>query len=157
MTAEELMRQLEANPEWVAQRDARAGRHAERAKQIAADEAPIIAQLATVGVAVSSVYDFVGKQLAPDLALPILVGHLEVEHHPRIREGLIRALGIPSARKIAFGPLCDAFRTERDPTLRWVIANAFSGMARFEEVSDLPGIQEFAGLFPKRQGTRRCT
>lgn len=157
ITAGELMRQLEANPEWVAQRDARAARHAERARQIAADEAPIIAELVAVGVAASSVYDFVGKQPAPDLALPILVRHLSVEHHPRIREGLIRALGIPSAREIAFDQLCDAYRRERDPILRWVIANALSGMARFEEVAELPGIHEFADLFPKRRRTKRCT
>jgi hypothetical protein len=157
MPAEALMRQLEANPEWVAQRDARAARHAERGRQITADAVPIIAELASVGVTVSSVYDFIGKQDAPDLALPILVRHLQLEHHPSIREGLIRALGIPSARKIAFGPLRDAFRTERDPALRWVIANALSGMARFEEVSDLPGIQEFAELFRNPGRTKRDT
>jgi len=155
ITARELMRQLESDPEWVAKRDARAARHAERAKQLDADEAPLIAELASVGIAVSSVYDFVGKQLAPGRASPILVRHLGVEHHPRIREGLIRALGIPSAKVIAFDPLCDAFRKERDPALRWVIANAFSGMARFEEVADLPGIDEFVALFPKHRRTTR--
>ena len=151
------MRQLEADPEWVAKRDAKAARHAERAKELAADEAPIIAELASVGVTVSSVYDFVGKQLAPDVVLPILVRHLNVEHHERIGEGLIRALGIPSARAIAFDPLREAYLKERDPTLRWVIANAFSGMARLDEVADLPGIEEFAALFPKRRRTKRCT
>jgi hypothetical protein len=152
ITAEELRRQLEANPEQAARRDARAARHAEGGKQIATDEAPLIAELADVGLVVSSVYDFVGKQLAPNLALPILVRHLSVEHHPRIREGLIRALGIPSARHMALDPLCNAFRKERDPTLQWVIANALSGMARFEEVAELPGIQQFADLFSKRSG-----
>jgi hypothetical protein len=151
MTADELMSKLESDPEWVAKRDARNARRAERAKQINADEATIIGELAAVGVTVSSVYDFVGKQLAPDVALPVLVRHLNVEHHPNIREGVIRALGIPNARTLAFGPLCDAYREERDPNLRWVIANALSGMARFEELADLPGIEEFAALFPKRR------
>lgn len=154
ITAGEQMSQLEADREWVAQRDAKAARHAERAKRLADDEAPIIAELAAVGVTVSSVYDFVGKQPAPDVALPILVRHLNVEHHERIREGLIRALSIPSARAIAFDLLRHAFLKERDPTLRWVIANAFSGMARLDEVADLPGIQEFAALFPKRRRTQ---
>ena len=53
ITAGELMRHLEADPKWVAQRDARAARQNERARQLAADEAPIIAELAAVGVAVS--------------------------------------------------------------------------------------------------------
>jgi len=150
ITAEQLMRQLEADPEWVAKRDAREARHAERAKLIAADETSVISDLAAVGVAVSSVYDFVGNQLAPDVALPVLARHLKVEHHPRVREGIIRALGIPSARRVAFDLLCDVYRSERDSTLRWVAANALSGMARFEDVSALPGIEEFAALFPKR-------
>ena len=153
ITAGELMRQLEADPEWVAKRDAKATRRAERARQLADDEAPIIAELAVVGVTVSSIYDFVGKQLAPDCALPILVRHLNMEHPPRIREGLIRALGIPRARSVAFELLCDAYRSERDPTLRWVAANALAGMARFEEVAVLPGIEEFVALFSKHRLT----
>lgn len=153
ITADELTCQLEADPEWVAKRDAKAARHAERARQLADDEAPVIAELAAVGVTVSSIYDFVGTQLAPDCALPILVRHLSMEHHPRIREGLIRALGIPSARSVAFELLCDVYRGERDPTLRWVAANALSSMARFEEVAALPGIEEFVALFPKRRRT----
>jgi hypothetical protein len=89
MTAEQLMRQLEADPEWVAKRDAREARHAERSKLFAADEASVILDLAAVDVTVTSVYDFVGKQLAPDVALPVLARHLKVEHHPRVREGII--------------------------------------------------------------------
>ncbi len=157
ITAEELMNQLDGDPEWVAKRDAREARRAERAKLIAADEASVVADLATVGVAITSVYDFVGKQIVPDVALPVLVQHLKVEHHPRIREGIIRALSVPSARAIAFELLCDVYRSERDPTLRWVAANALSGMARFEEVAALPGIEEFVALFPKRQRTKRST
>lgn len=157
VTAEQLMRQLESDPEWVTERHAREGRHAERVKLIADDEATVVVELAAVGVAVSSVYDFVGKQLAPDAALPVLARHLSVEHHPNTREGIIRALGIPSARGIAFELLCDVYRNEREPMLRWVAANALSGMARFEEVSTLPGIEDFVALFPKRQRTKRST
>ena len=50
-------------------------------------------------------------------------------------------------RELAFEPLCIAYRSERDPSLRWVIANALAGMARFEEVRVLPGIGEYATLF----------
>lgn len=59
ITAKELMRQLEADPNWVAKRDAR---HAERASRVATDEAAILDDLARVGVEVTSVDDFVGKR-----------------------------------------------------------------------------------------------
>jgi hypothetical protein len=145
------MRRLETDPKWVAERDARQARRAERAKRIEADETSIIADLEEVGVTVSSVYDFVNKQAAPRAALPILIKHLKVQHHPRVREGIIRSLGLPSARESAFVELCDAFCHERDPILRFVIANALSGMARFNEVEKLPGIEEFAALFGNRR------
>src|SRR5262245_23196466 len=118
ITADELMNRLEADPEWVARRTARDARRAERECRLAADEASVIADLAAAGAFVSSVYDFVNGGPAPDIALPVLVRHLGVAHQDRIREGIIRALGIPSARGIAFEPLRDAFRNERDPTLR---------------------------------------
>ena len=50
------------------------------------------------------------------------------------------------AREIAFDSLRHAYCTERDPSLRWVIANALSGMD-LQELAELPGIEEFAGLF----------
>jgi len=147
ITAAELMRQLESNPEWVAKRDAKEARRADREKQLTADEASVVADLANVGVIVSSVYEFVGNNLPPPAALPVLVRHLRIDHHPKIREGLIRALSVPSARVIAFEILCDIFTKERDPNLRWVTANALAGMARFEEVKSLSGIEAFAALF----------
>ena len=147
VSAEELMRQLEADPKWTAQRDAKLARRAERQKRIDSDQASMIADLAAVGVCVRSVYDFVGKQAAPETALPVLVRHLNEKHLAVVREGIIRALGLPCAREIAFDSLRHAYCTERDPSLRWVIANALSGMAHLEELAELPGIEEFAALF----------
>jgi hypothetical protein len=147
VSAEELMRRLEADPKWVAERDARQARRAARAQLEAADETSLVAGLAAVAVSVSSVYDFVGQRIAPAKAIPVLLRHLDVDHHPSIREGVIRALGVPGARPLAFDRLRAEYRRERDPNLQWVIANALSGMARLEELSDLPGIEQYAGLF----------
>jgi hypothetical protein len=76
-----------------------------------------------------------------------LVRHLNTPHLRNIREGVIRALGVPAARVLAFESLRAAYQVERDPSLRWVIANALAGMVRFDEVRDLPGIEEYAKLF----------
>jgi len=147
ITAGELMRQLDANPASEANQSVRDTRRAERAKRVASDEASIVADLQRVGVSVVSVYDFVGKSAAPLVAIPVLVHHLQIAHIPVIREGVIRALGLPSAREKAFEPLCVEFSKERDPTLRWAIVNALSGMARMDEVAHLSGMAEYSGLF----------
>ncbi len=147
MPAEEFRRELESDPAWVAQRDSRRVRFAERAQVAAADEATLIAELLSIGVPVTSIYDYVGKQALPTIALPILVKHLDILHHPAIREGLIRALGIPDARQLAFEPLKAVYLNERDPHHLWLTANALSGMAQWEEVAHLPGIEAYAPLF----------
>ncbi len=137
ITAEELARQLESDPERVAKRDARAARLAELETTLAADEASILADLSAVGVTVSSVYDLVGTRVAPPEALPVLLRHLGVDHHERIREGLIRSLGVPGARELASGTLRAEYAKERDPGLRIAIANALAGMGDPEEFERL--------------------
>ena len=147
MTAEELMRQLEADPEWVAKRDARDSRYAERESRIRAEQKPILDDLAEVGITVSSVYDLVGKQAAPAASFPVLLKHLACAYPSVIREGIIRALGLPAARAVALEPLSTAYSKEADPNLRWVIANALSGMASLSELKHLSGIEEYSAFF----------
>ena len=147
ITAEELMRQLEADPKWVAGKAAREARRAAREAQFRAEEAPIVADLTAAGVATESVDDLVGKRATPPEAISILVRHLGMPYSPPLREAMIRAIGVPWARAIAFEMLCASFREERDENLRFAIANALSGMARFDEVRELPGIQAHEALF----------
>jgi hypothetical protein len=147
ITAEELMKQLNADPKWVAEQEQREARHAASAARLKADEAPILSDLAAAGIEVASVYDFLKTPLKPPEAVTVLVRHLDTPHLRNVREGVFRALGVPVARALAFESLRDAYRDERDPTLRWVIANALAGMARFEEVRELPGIEEYVKLF----------
>ena len=149
-TAAELMRELESDPRWVAARSEKEARLAARTEGLRAAEVPILADLSAAGVRVGSVFDLVGKATAPPGSWPVLVRHLEAGHPPRIREGLIRALGLPGARTLAFGPLCEAYRSELEPSIRWVIANTLAAMARFEEVAGLPGIGDHAQLFHVR-------
>ena len=147
ITAQELMDRLRSDPRWVAESAARDARRAERSERLRADEASLLADLARVGVRAATVYDFVGGGPTPPEALPVLVRHLDSGHLPAIREGVIRALSISDARAVAFVPLHAAYRSEGDPSVRWVIANALASMARLEELSELPGIDEYAALF----------
>jgi hypothetical protein len=152
-TAEDFMRSLEANPDYIARRAAQAAATAELAGVCAEDEARLIAELQQVGVRTNSVYDFVNEDGAPSAAVPILVRHLAVPHHPSIWEGIVRALAVPHARDAALETLRTAYRSEADPHRRWVIANSLGSMARLREVEDLPGIREYSALF--RQSRKR--
>jgi hypothetical protein len=147
ITAEELMKQLNADPLWVAEQEQREARHTASAARLKEDEAPILSDLTAAGIEVASVYDFLKSPSRSPEAVAVLVRHLDTPHLRNVREGVIRALGVPAARALAFESLRAAYRVERDPTLRWVIANALAGMARFEEVRELPGIEEYVKLF----------
>jgi hypothetical protein len=75
------------------------------------------------------------------------VAHLGQAHHPRVWEGIVRALSAPAARAEALGPLREAYRAETAPERRWLLANALGAMASFVEVGDLDGIAEHRSLF----------
>jgi hypothetical protein len=100
-----------------------------------ADEGILVRELRSLGFDVESVRDFVNagspheflrSRVSPDYeaAFPVLVRHLGVEHHARIREGIIRALTIRKAPAPVWRALLAEFEAESDPSLRWVLANS---------------------------------
>jgi hypothetical protein len=54
----------------------------------------------------------------------MLVTHLTLSHHPRVREGIIRALTVKDGGSLVNDALFEQFTIEQDPILRWVLANA---------------------------------
>ena len=98
------------------------------------DQEQLVRELSEVGFVVESVYDLVNNRPIAHLenkfigsyaqAYPILVRHLDLPHHSRIREGIIRALTEKSARAIAKDKLLEHFYKEEDPSMKWVLANA---------------------------------
>jgi hypothetical protein len=144
-TAAELMARLEADPEWCKRREERDARYRERGRQLAENQAPLVADLRAAGFAVNSVYDLVNS---PDPnAIPVLAAHLGEPYHDRIREGLIRALSLPQARDHVGQQMQSLFQSETDPSLQFAIANALSQMYPLSEIEHLQGINEFEGLF----------
>jgi hypothetical protein len=159
ITASELVHALEQDPDYrarVAEREAKI----EALSQVyRADEAALVAELRARGIAVESVWDFVsttGDGLstsaatdAPPEAIPILVAHLSESHHPRVWEGIVRALSAKSARDGAFESLKRFYVNETVESRRWLLANAIGEMAKFTEVKELPGMKEYRTLFNK--------
>ena len=149
VTAAELMKQLESDPNWVRQRDEREATRQQAERMLAANEEPLVADLRSAGLNVESVYDLVNSANKYDAAIAILADHLKRKYHKRIREGIIRALSLPAAREEVGQSLIEMFSLEPDEHMRFVIANALSQMVAFADVSQAEGISEYKSLFSK--------
>ena len=133
-TAAELMAELEADPKWVADQGRRARELAALDEVLAADEALMVAEIRGLGYDIDSVWDLVNNTPHPVLerrfiggyekAYPTLVRHLELAHHRRTREGVIRALTVRDGGEMVETALLAALHEESDPELRWVAASA---------------------------------
>ena len=151
-TAAELMAELEADPTWVAERDRRDLELEGRARELSEREALLVAELRNVGFDLDSVWDFVNNVPHPVLerrfvgtyenAYPVLVRHLGLPHHRRIREGIIRALTVRDGGDPVETALLAALREERDPELRWVLANALRVAVPYRRRRKYPEIKQ---------------
>jgi hypothetical protein len=147
ISAAELVGELARNTEYLAQLKTQDARSDVLVAACAADEIELVAELRAVVPRLESVWDFVAVGGAPVVAVEILVRHLNRPHHPRIWEGIVRALSSKRARDGALEPLRQLYRTETDNDRRWLIANAIGSMARLAEVRDLEGIEQHRALF----------
>ena len=98
VTAEELMAQLTADPEYmggIAKRDVELDR---KAKELARFERPLLADLRAAGADIDSVWDLVNTRERYPKLVPVLLAHLKREYPDKIREGIARALAVPEAR-----------------------------------------------------------
>ena len=105
------------------------------------DNETVVAALREVGVYASSVFDLVNSSDSYSSAIPVLLDFLPKRLDKNIREGIARALTVKEARGKAAKPLIRAFRNEKDPYVRWAIANALTVVA---EKDDLAAIATLA-------------
>jgi hypothetical protein len=134
ISASELMASLSRDPEYLARirdRDA----HIDRMAAEYADEDAMIAREAgRLGYRIETVWDFVNNVPHPFLprpfvgpyvaAYPLLVRHLRIKHHDRVREGIIRALTVKDGGEQVWSALFEEFEAEQNPDLKWILANA---------------------------------
>jgi len=111
------------------------------------DEQRLVLELREHEVYVTSVWDFIASGGAPPKAVPTLVAHLSTDHHERIWEGIVRALAVKHARPAAFDVLTELYRREERRSRRTALAHAIGAMARFDEVQDLPDIENYRSSF----------
>ncbi len=128
------MEGLEKDPAYLARVKERDARIEALAAEYAAEDALIAKQAKQLGYDIGSVWDFVNNSshsflprpfLGPyERAYPMLVQHLRVRHHNRVREGIIRALIVKDGGEAVWSALLDEFRLETDSNLKWLLAVA---------------------------------
>lgn len=127
ITAEQLMSELESDPEWVAKRDAREQWRKARAARIGREEAPLVREVSDAGLEINSVWDLVNTREPYPEAIPVLLRHLKRrDYHPAIREGIARALTVKSYPEI-LPAMIESFREDPDPIVngpKWAKGNA---------------------------------
>lgn len=151
-TAGELMKHLESDSVFRAERAAREAKLAELEARCAADERDLVSEIRAHGYDIDSVWDLVDNAPHPVLerrfigsyqaAYSTLVAHLRLPHHRRVREGVIRALTVKDGDRAVEGALLDEFQTETDPELKWVLANALRTAMPYHQRRKYPEIRE---------------
>lgn len=132
ITAEELMAELEADPEWVAARGREDQQRQRRIEEYDRVAAPLKAELAKAGFQVDSVDDLHNQRLDYRDAIPILLEWLPRIENRDVKESVVRALTVKWAKPAAAPLLIEEFRRADDSSelgLRWVIGNALAEVA----------------------------
>lgn len=116
----------------------------------AKDEEPLVEDLNNLGLNVSSVWDLVNNKPHPylennfigdySIAYPTLVKHLDYDHLPKTKEGIIRALTEKQAKSYAVEKIMDLFYKESDVNLKWVMANALRTLMSWKSRQKHPEI-----------------
>ena len=111
------------------------------------DEEQLVWEINQIGFNIDTVYDFVNENsLDYSKAYPILVKHLKIDHHKKIKEGIIRALTVKNAKKIAGSILLEMFYNEKQENTKWVIANALKTILPLKDRKSHPEIKQVLGF-----------
>ena len=152
ITARELLKQREQDPEYRAQMQELEKQRIAAAKEWNEAAAPLMAELLSSGYDVKSLDVLAGSDACKD-AVPILVKWLPKIVNPRVKQSIVRALTVSWARPGAVAALLTEFRNTPDSAntgLKWAIGNALEVMASDEIFDDIVKLAQ-----DKRHGTAR--
>lgn len=140
MTAEELLAKLNQDPVYL-QRKAQDESALERLRiELSDAEAPLVKELRSVGLNVSSVWDLVNTSNSYELAIPILLKHLRMPYPDAIIAGIARALGTQDAREYGWRIIVDQYvKTDpiANPRAKEGLAVALAGASDDSVIDDL--------------------
>jgi hypothetical protein len=145
-SAVEVNARLEADPAYVAVRDAREREREARLEGERRASAPLLSDLAAIGFTVESVWDLLSDSRPYTQALPVLLEHLERGGYPpRVMEAIGRALAVKPAVRY-WDRLMAAYERAEDEGAREGIAVALDACATRQQIADL------MNLVRKRRG-----
>ncbi len=106
-------------------------------------ELPLLVELSDAGYEVDSVWDLVNRKSSYTGAIPVLTRHLTQAYHPKIREGIIRAMTVPEARGAAAKVLLDQLKAceTSDKQVRFALANALTVVADETMAQDIHALR----------------
>lgn len=141
-SAAELMAELARDPQHVARTQEREQRQRADAEAYAAAAGPLLAELQTAGLSVTTVRELKQSGAAARAAVPILLRWLPRVEYAPLKEDIVRTLSVPWAKPDAAAALIAEFeRTDPQETgIRWAIANALAVVAdeaAFDELARL--------------------
>jgi hypothetical protein len=140
----DLMQQLQNDPAWVAQQDAREAETKANHERYLFEEAPLRRELHAAGFRVETVWDFVNaKENYYVDAIPILLSHLRRPYGDTVREGITRSLAMREARGIAGSAIVETLREDGlGQQLRWALANTLTTVADRTNRDDIKALLE---------------
>lgn len=135
-SASEFLARLEQDPSYVAERAKRDQEFQKRDAALAEAEASLVAALRAAGPRVESVWDLVNDHRDQPAVVPILFEHLSRPYPAAVREGIARALAMPSVRP-RWEQLVERYREESDSRVRDGLAAAIAAVATDANVGSI--------------------
>jgi hypothetical protein len=141
-SAASLIERLRQDPAYMAKHADRERRRDARRAELAKVSAPMLFELAAVGLAYSSVDELRQSGTRYEDAIPILAKWLPLVPDLGLKQSIVRALSVPWAGRAAI-PLITEFKNTNafaTDSLKWAIGNALAVVAGdnvFDEISEL--------------------
>ena len=128
------MTRLQSDPEFIRKNEVHEAKKRAIESQLGVEEKTLVADLAKSGFQVTSVWDLVNTNSSYTAAIPVLMRHLGLSYHPKIHEGIARALTVREARGVAGRTILDELKRANDKSheVRWALANALTEAADSE-------------------------
>ena len=142
ITAGELMKQLESDPEYLARLAEHESWKQKNRARFQAITAPIIQDILAAGLRIESLDDLINTGYAYPEAIPVLLKHLPRPYPPDVKDAIGRSLTVKEAKGFGRVVLDEFKRTDglKESTLKFTLANTLWKIADASLVEEM--IQE---------------
>lgn len=105
-------------------------------------EKPLVDELVQAGLNVTSSWDLVNTKSSYKAAIPILVKHLSMPYYVKNKEGIVRALAVREAKRVACRAIIDEYHKapKDDLNYRWAFGNTMAVIMTPEYIEDVIAI-----------------